>query len=27
VLLGWRVQQFIRKKKLQPAYGVRGKLF
>jgi sulfoxide reductase heme-binding subunit YedZ len=26
VLLGWRVQQFIRKKKLQPAYGVRGKL-
>lgn len=26
VLLGWRVQQFIRKKKPQPTYGVRGKL-
>ena len=26
VLLGWRVQQFFKKKKLQPTYGVRGKL-
>jgi sulfoxide reductase heme-binding subunit YedZ len=26
VLLGWRVQQYLKKKKPQPAYGVRGKL-
>jgi len=26
VLLGWRVQQFLKKKKPQTAYGVRGRL-
>ena len=26
VLLGWRVQQFLRKMRLQPTYGVGGKL-